>query len=132
MRTEMVLDAIEMARSGTWGSRHVPSQQPARSSTVLPKLRSSRGNPSPPSTTLFGTIPVPYTRLTEGAALILVKESTKPGGVPADHVESTGGTPIALSFPSSAVSRIQSVSNPIGGLRQSESGHPNPPRTKGA
>ena len=68
----------------------------------------------------------------EGAALILVKESTKPGAVPADHVESTGGTPIALSFPSSAVSRIQSVSNPIGGLRQSESGHPNPPRTKGA
>ncbi|WP_206751408.1 hypothetical protein, partial [Cryobacterium sp. Hh38] len=35
---------------------------------LLSFLRSSRGTPSPPSTTLFGTIPVPYPRLTERAA----------------------------------------------------------------
>ncbi|SDM53596.1 hypothetical protein SAMN05216368_101249 [Cryobacterium flavum] len=50
---------------------HLPSLQPARSSYVLSLLRSSRGTPSPPSTTLFGTIPVPYLRLTERAAALL-------------------------------------------------------------
>jgi transposase len=48
----------------------VISAKPRRRSgrCALSSLRSSRGTPSPPSTTLFGTIPVPYPRLTERAA----------------------------------------------------------------
>lgn len=58
--------AAEHARAP--GDReHLPSLQPARSSCVLSSLRPARGTPSPPSTTLFGTIPVPYPRLTERA-----------------------------------------------------------------